>query len=97
MLNLLPVGTMDGGHIAYALFGKWHYHISWVVIIVLVAMGMYGWFGWAIWGMLNLLFGLRHVPPAHPDVPLDNKRKLIAALTAIIFIVTFVPEPFSMH
>ena len=37
MMNLLPVGMMDGGHIAYALFGSWHRHISRVVVVILGA------------------------------------------------------------
>ncbi len=96
MMNLLPMGSMDGGHIAYALFGKWHYHISRVMVVILVVMGAYGWFGWAVWGILNLFFGLRHPPPIHPEVPLDGKRKLVAAVAAIILILTFVPTPISM-
>ena len=88
---------MDGGHITYALFGRWHYHISRVMVLILFVMGVYGWFGWAIWGMLNIFFGLRHVPPINPELPLDNKRKLIGAMTAIILILTFVPTPFSVH
>jgi len=96
MMNLLPMGSMDGGHIAYALFGKWHYHISRVVVVILVVMGAYGWLGWAVWGILNLFFGLRHPPPMHPEIPLDGKRKLVAAVSVIILILTFVPTPISM-
>ncbi len=96
MMNLMPVGMMDGGHIAYALFGKWHRHISRAVIAILLIMGIYGWFGWAVWGMLNVAFGLRHPAPTNPEIPLDGKRKLIGALAAIIFILTFIPMPFSM-
>jgi len=96
MMNLLPMGSMDGGHIAYALFGKWHYHISRVMVVILVVMGTYGWLGWAVWGILNLFFGLRHPPPMHPEIPLDGKRKLVAVVSAIILILTFVPTPISM-
>lgn len=96
MMNLLPVGMMDGGHITYALFGKWHYHISRVVVAILLIMGVYGWFGWAIWGLLNLAFGLRHPPPTYPNIKLDRKRKLIGAVAAVILILTFVPTPFSI-
>jgi membrane-associated protease RseP (regulator of RpoE activity) len=97
MMNLLPVGMMDGGHIAYALFGRRHFQISLAVIAVLLMMGITGWFGWAVWGMLNVAFGLRHPPPTYPEVPLDRKRKLIGAVAAVIFILTFVPMPFSIN
>jgi membrane-associated protease RseP (regulator of RpoE activity) len=96
MMNLLPMGMMDGGHIAYALFGKWHYHISRAVVVIMLVMGMYGWVGWAVWGILNVFFGLRHPPPTYPDIPLDGRRKLVAAATAVILILTFVPIPISM-
>jgi membrane-associated protease RseP (regulator of RpoE activity) len=96
MMNLLPMGMMDGGHIAYALFGRWHRHISRAMVVILLLMGLFGWAGWAVWGMLNLFFGLRHPPPTNPDVPLDGKRKLVGALTVVIFVLTFVPTPFSV-
>lgn len=96
MMNLMPVGMMDGGHIAYALFGKWHRHISRAVVAILLIMGINGWFGWAVWGMLNVAFGLRHPAPTNPEIPLDGKRKFIGALAAVIFVLTFIPKPFSV-
>jgi len=102
MMNLLPMGSMDGGHISYALFGKRHYLISRVVVVALVATGvigalrgMDGLIIWGVWGVLNLLIGLRHPPPVNPDLPLDGKRKLVAAIAGIILILTFVPMPIS--
>ncbi len=96
MMNLLPMGMMDGGHIAYALFGKWHHHISRAMVVILLFMGIFGWIGWAVWGTLNLFFGLKHPPPTYPEIPLDRKRKLVGAVAVIILIITFVPIPFSM-
>jgi membrane-associated protease RseP (regulator of RpoE activity) len=96
MMNLLPIGMMDGGHIAYALFGDWHRHISWAMIVILLIMGIVGWFGWAIWAVVNVFFGLRHPPPINPELPLDRKRKILAAVAAVIFIITFVPAPVSL-
>lgn len=100
MMNLLPMGSMDGGHIAYAVFGKRHYHISRVFAVALLATGavgfltnLHGLIVWGVWGTLNIFIGLRHPPPLDPDVPLDGKRKLVAVIAAIIFILTFVPMP----
>ncbi len=40
MVNLLPVGQLDGGHVSYALFGKAHARVSLFVIIGMIVYGL---------------------------------------------------------
>ena len=95
-LNLIPVGQLDGGHIAYAVFGRKTVIISKVVLIALLGLGMWGsqiWFFWAI--ILFVFLGIKHPPPLDYDIPLDKKRKAIGLITLFVFIVTFIPVPFG--
>lgn len=94
-LNLIPVGQLDGGHIAYALFGEKHIYLSNVLIPVMVLFSLF-WEGWAIWAILLLILGLRHPPVLYWEVPLDRKRRFIGWLAFVIFIITFIPVPFRM-
>ena len=94
-LNLIPVGQLDGGHIAYAIMGEKHIHISKVLVPVLIVLGVFLWEGWIIWGVLLLILGLRHPPVLYWETPLDKNRRSISWITAIIFIITFIPTPFK--
>ncbi len=91
-INLIPVGQMDGGHIAYALLGERHTAISKVLILVMMLLG-FVWQGWAVWAVLLILLGFRHPPIIYSAIPLDPKRKIIGWIALIIFIVTFIPVP----
>jgi len=95
-INLIPVGQLDGGHIAYALFGEKHYRLSFILIFVMVLFGLFLWEGWFVWAVLLLILGLRHPPVIYWEVPLDSKRKFIGWLALIIFILTFIPKPFEL-
>ncbi|MCS6966557.1 MAG: site-2 protease family protein [Candidatus Kapabacteria bacterium] len=46
MLNLLPLGQLDGGHITYALFGRFHIVVARTVWWLLVLLGMGPLLGW---------------------------------------------------
>ena len=92
-LNLIPVGQLDGGHIAYALLGKKQETISKFLVGVLVALGVAVFYGWLIWAVLLLVLGLRHPPIIYDEIPLDRKRKLIGWAALVIFVLTFVPVP----
>jgi membrane-associated protease RseP (regulator of RpoE activity) len=94
-LNLIPIGQLDGGHVAYALLGEKQNKISKYVFLALLALGIFGWPGWLFWSLLLFIMGFRHPPPLHGWVSLDRKRKVIGWLTVAIFILTFIPVPFS--
>lgn len=95
-LNLLPVGQLDGGHIAKALFPDRFDVIARVVHISLLIMGVFFWEGWLIWALLLIFIGVRHPPVLLPHISLDSRRRKIGYLALAIFILTFVPTPFKI-
>jgi membrane-associated protease RseP (regulator of RpoE activity) len=95
-LNLLPIGQLDGGHIAYAILGKRHKYLSIALVAVLAILGIFYWEGWALWAILMLILGIKHPPIIYWEVPLNQKRRVIGILAFIIFIITFIPEPFKI-
>lgn len=96
-LNLMPIGQLDGGHVAYALLGESaHAAFSRFLIVCLFVLGLFGWEGWFIWALLLFfVLRLRHPTPINPFISLDRKRKAVGILGLIIFIFTFMPMPFS--
>ncbi|MBD3232758.1 MAG: site-2 protease family protein [candidate division Zixibacteria bacterium] len=96
MLNLLPVGQLDGGHIAYALFGKRHRILSKVIVFALLPLGFL-WLGWFLWAFL-LLFILKtnHPPTIDDSYYLDKRRRLVGYISLAIFILTFTPVPITI-
>lgn len=95
-LNLLPVGQLDGGHVLYAMFGRWHRWLSRSCLVGIAYLGFRGWQGWFIWFILLLLIGVDHPPTRDPTTRLDGRRRLAGWLTVGAFIVTFMPEPIAL-
>jgi len=93
-LNLLPVGQLDGGHVARALLGARAKYLSWVTVAILVGIGMF-YYGWLIFALLILFLGARHPPPLNDISPLDLKRKGLGVLTFAVLVFAFVPIPMT--
>jgi membrane-associated protease RseP (regulator of RpoE activity) len=93
-LNLIPVGQLDGGHVAYALFPEYHRHISLGVLGLLVVCGVVFWQGWLMWAVVLAFLGWRHPPPYEFWVPLDRRRRVLGLITIVVFGLTFSPAPF---
>ena len=93
-LNLLPIGQLDGGHIAYALFGRKSRIIFLVAIAVMAFITVFYNPGWLFLVILFIIFGFRHPAPMDDFTPLDGKRKLLGMIALIIFILSFTPAPF---
>ena len=103
-LNLIPASQLDGGHIMYAVFGARAHRL--VAIFVIASLFGLGWrysfqvdrflpdgMIWLLWGGLLFAFGRRHPPVMEERQPLDKKRRLLAALMLLVFVLTFVPLP----
>ena len=95
-LNLIPVGQLDGGHVAYALFPEHHRYISLVSLGLLVICGLLFWKGWLFWAGLIAFLGWRHPPPYQFWVPLDRRRRVLGIITIVVFVLTFSPTPFVL-
>ena len=93
MLNLLPIGQLDGGHILYAMFGKAQHKVAAAFLAMLVVLS-YWWIGWIIWVALGLfVIKVKHPPTVLDDVPLDKTRLAIGMVCILIFILCFIPIP----
>jgi len=95
-MNLIPVGQLDGGHIAYALFGEKHRKVSFFLVGILVVIGIFFWQGWLIWSIILIIMGVKHPPFLTMEKRLENKRRIISLVSFIIFVITFIPAPFRI-
>ena len=93
-LNLLPVGQLDGGHVAFALFGRRQRTLAYAVLPILVVLGIWGWPGWLLWAGLTVLVGIAHPPVIDPSAELGRGRVWVGWLAIAIFILSFSPVPF---
>lgn len=102
-LNLIPLGQLDGGHVAYSLIGRWQGRLGplvWVGIVVLGAyaarQGIHEGAIWWLWALLLLIMGRGRL--AHPEVldrhrPLPKRRWPYAVATLLLLVATFAPVP----
>lgn len=103
-LNLMPVGQLDGGHATYALFGKrlhgWIGRIAFVLMSVLAILG-WMWYsspsGFLYAVLLAVILRVRHPQVTNEGEPLDRPRVLIAILTLIVFVLSFLPFPIQIY
>lgn len=91
-LNLLPLGQLDGGHILYSVVGRWQRKLALPLWLALGGLGLL-WSGWWLWCVMVFLIGLFHPPVRDERTPLDTKRRAIALLALLIFVLSFMPAP----
>lgn len=107
-MNMVPVGQLDGGHIAYTMFGENNHYkiavISFALLFVLGTLGFLefylettfniGWSGWLFWALiLFFIIKLKH-PPVPDHTPLNKGRMILGYFSFFILIVSFSPTPF---
>ncbi len=122
MLNLIPIAQLDGGHIAYALFGLRQNRLSrglHAALLVMFAYNLARFFipiarqhAWGNWGqalgnampwlvwyfLLKIIMrvGGRDHPPTEPG-ELGPVRKGIAVVSLVLFVLIFMPTPWTQY
>ena len=106
-LNLVPIGTLDGGHVAYGLFGEKARKIFPIIIGTLIALSFlpavlalslasfnYSWLLWVV-----ILFWLGNVRTTALDdiTELDSARRVVGLIVLILFILLFTPVPMAVY
>ena len=92
-LNLIPAGTLDGGHVIYGLFGEKARKGFPFIIGILAVLGIF-WSGWWIWAMLLFWLGRVNAEPLDQITTLDPPRRLLGFAMIIVFLLVFMPVPF---
>ncbi len=95
-LNLIPIGQLDGGHVAYAVMGEKYHAMTNMILMFLVLMGIFFWKGWLMWAIIIFFLGKKHPPSLNPYLELDKPRKILAWIVLGIFFLTFIPVPFRI-
>jgi membrane-associated protease RseP (regulator of RpoE activity) len=120
MLNLVAVAQLDGGHIAYALFGLRQNRYARILhrLLLVIFAGNVVRFAWPLlarrdfadlgqalgnasfWLVWYFLIGLvmrlggRDHPPTEPG-QLSPVRKALAVLSLVLFVLLFMPTPYT--
>lgn len=97
-LNLLPVGQLDGGHVAHALFGR--ARAEWLgtaALMGMVVLGLFVWSGLLLWAVLvYAIAGKRGEPPQDDLTPLDGRRRALAWAVFAILALILLPLPHAL-
>ncbi|QIB75950.1 site-2 protease family protein [Halogeometricum borinquense] len=107
VLNLLPVGQLDGGHIIRAMLGEAQERLAAFVPIALFGLAAYLHYSlgysfnesvgiWAFWGFLSIFIAYRG--PADPidDAPIGPARMAVGLLTFALGALCFLLVPIEV-
>ena len=99
VLNLFPVGQLDGGHAAYAFSRRLHRRLAGVTLVlllgvVMIQIVMFSQFPpYLIWFAILLWMRDRHPTLLDESTPLGPGRKIVAFCLAIVFVLSFTLMP----
>lgn len=93
-LNMIPISQLDGGHVAYAIFGR---RSCWlargILITAIAAIVILGAINWIALVVIVTLLGTDH-PPVRDDASGPGAVRTVLGLVSLLIpLVTFMPEP----
>ncbi len=103
LLNLIPVGQLDGGHVLRAMIGERAEKISRIFPLFLILIGIasgyltgYSSSIWIFWGIFTMFFSMQpHPPPLDDRSDVGRKRILAGIILFILGMLCFTPVPIA--
>ena len=97
-LNLLPIGQLDGGHIADAMFGpRRSAAISSAALFTLFFLGIFVWSGLLFWAFIAwIIAGRKGLPPLNDITKLDLARFAVGVFTFMLLLSILIPIPHAL-
>ena len=97
MLNLMPIGQLDAGHLTFAWFGPRAITIGKIMSAVMVLFIVFFSATWILWFLLTWkLVGYNHPDVTLPEEPLSAGRKVVCAVCFVFFALTLMPVVVSL-
>jgi membrane-associated protease RseP (regulator of RpoE activity) len=97
MLNLVPIGQLDGGHLTHALFGDRARTIGKLMALIMLGLCIFYSAGWLLWLIVTSKFiGFKHPPVVDNEAPLSRGRKLTCAICFVGLLLCVIPVPLSV-
>lgn len=96
-LNLLPIGQLDGGHIAHAVFGRrLGDKIGSVALWTLLLLAIFVWPGLMMWAIIVFFIAGTSIPPLNDLTPLSPSRRWLGYTVFVILGLILAPLPHSL-
>ena len=98
-LNLLPLSQLDGGHIAYGVFGKRRFYLTIAAYALMGAAIVWTFIVlkqpsmWILWAVITVFLGFRHPPSEDEITPLSRGDIIISIAALVVFVLTAMVAP----
>ena len=93
-LNLLPIGQLDGGHMARAMFGsRVGQIISSVAMWSLFLLAIFVWPGLLFWAIIVFFIAGQGTPPLNDLTPITSPRRWLGYGTFLVLVLILIPLP----
>lgn len=98
-LNLLPIGQLDGGHIADAMLGRVRgAALGTAALFALVFLGLFVWSGLLTWALIvYFLAGGKGMPPLNGITRLDAGRFALGVFAFALLFLILAPVPHRLY
>jgi membrane-associated protease RseP (regulator of RpoE activity) len=94
MLNLLPVGQLDGGHLTHAWLGERAVRLGRIFAGLLLPLALFANWSWLVWFFITTrVVGFGHPPVTDELQPLSWGRKVVCVVALVAAVLTFMPVP----